>query len=102
MSHRTTPTLAIYGPITRSDLPGLYRRACALLRRHAPALMVCEVWGVEPDAVAVDALAQLALAARRQGCQIRLRGGSAELRELVSFMGLAEVFLDPLADSASR
>ena len=50
--------------------------------------------GVEPDAVTVDALARLQLAARRLGCQVRLRNASDELRELVAFMGLCDVLPD--------
>ena len=44
--------------------------------------------GVDADAVTVDALARLQLAARRHGCQVRLRNASSELLELVAFMGL--------------
>jgi hypothetical protein len=44
--------------------------------------------------VTVDALARLQLAARRRGCQIRLRYASAELLDLVAFMGLADVLPD--------
>ena len=47
--------------------------------------------GVEPDAVTVDALARLQLAARRHGCRVRLCSTSKALRELVSFMGLTDV-----------
>ena len=47
--------------------------------------------GVGVDAVTVDALARLQLAAQRRGCRVRLRNASAELRELVAFMGLADV-----------
>ena len=42
----------------------------------------------------VDALARLQLAARRYGCQVRLRHGSEELLGLVSFMGLTDVLAD--------
>jgi anti-anti-sigma regulatory factor len=49
------------------------------------------VAGVRANAWTVDALARLQLAARRHGCQIRLRGTSPELRELVVFMGLGDV-----------
>jgi ABC-type transporter Mla MlaB component len=90
---RTTTTIAIQGPILRSDLPGLYRRVCALLARRETPVVICGVRGVEADAVSVEALARLALAARRSDCQVRLRGASKELRELVSFMGLDEVLL---------
>jgi ABC-type transporter Mla MlaB component len=51
----------------------------------------CDVEGVKADAVTVDALARLQLAARRQQCRVRLRGASPELRELVAFMGLSHV-----------
>jgi ABC-type transporter Mla MlaB component len=84
-------TFAIYGPIAREDLPGLYQRVCTVLTDAQETLLICEVQGVDADAVTVDALARLGLAARRHGCQIRLRGASAELTELVEFMGLADV-----------
>jgi ABC-type transporter Mla MlaB component len=51
----------------------------------------CDVSGIAVDAVTIDALARLQLAARRYGCQVRLRGASDELRELVAFMGLQDV-----------
>ena len=57
-------------------------------------MALCDVAGIEPDAVTVDALARLQLAARRYGCQVRLRGASRELLELVAFMGLADVLAD--------
>jgi ABC-type transporter Mla MlaB component len=52
---------------------------------------VCDVAGVAADAVTVDALARLQLAARRHACRIRLRGASAALSDLVAFMGLQDV-----------
>jgi ABC-type transporter Mla MlaB component len=84
-------TFAIYGPITRADMPGLCERVCAELRRCRPGVVFCDVAGVEPDAVTVDALARLQLGARRCGCQVRLRNASRELLALVAFMGLADV-----------
>lgn len=89
-----TVTFAIRGPITRADLPGLCTRVCALLSQSGADVVYCDVCGVEPDAVTVDALARLQLAARRQGCQVRLRHGSDELRKLVDFMGLTAVLPD--------
>jgi ABC-type transporter Mla MlaB component len=83
--------LAIRGPIARSDLPGLCARVCARLDGVGEATVLCGVEGIEPDAVTVDALARLQLAARRQGCRVRLRGASANLLELVAFMGLSHV-----------
>ena len=81
----------IRGPITRADLPGLCARVCALLAERPAEVVRCEVDGVEPDAVTVDALARLQLAACRYGCQVRLCGASDELLELVAFMGLEDV-----------
>jgi len=89
-----TLPFAIWGPITRADLPGLCERVCALLERGGAAIALCNVAGVDPDAVAVDALARLQLAARRHDCQIRLRGASVELLALVAFMGLTDVLPD--------
>ena len=89
-----TIAFAIYGPITRADLPGLCARVCALLERSGPTVALCDVSGVHPDAVTVDALARLQLGARRHGCQVRLRHASADLLELVAFMGLRDVLPD--------
>jgi ABC-type transporter Mla MlaB component len=82
---------AIGGPVARADLPGLCERVCALLERIGPDVAFCYVRGVDPDAVTVDALARLQLAARRHGCQVRLRHASDELRELLAFMALTDV-----------
>ncbi|HUF02385.1 MAG TPA: STAS domain-containing protein [Gaiellaceae bacterium] len=89
-----TVTFTISGPITRTDLPGLCDRVCALLSASGAGVAVCDVCGVEPNAATVDALARLQLAARRQGCQVRLRHASEGLRELVAFMGLEDVLPD--------
>jgi ABC-type transporter Mla MlaB component len=86
-----TIMLAIRGPIERADLPGLADRVCALLAAHHPQLALCDVRGVGADAATVDALARLQLAARRHSCQVRLRGASTELLELVEFLGLSDV-----------
>ena len=85
---------AIEGPIARADLPGLCERVCALLEQSKAGVAYCDVQSVDVDAVTVDALARLQLAARRRGCQVRLRRPSQELRELVAFMGLRDVLPD--------
>lgn len=82
---------AIWGPIARSDLPGLCERVCGLLAAADAEEALCNVSGVPVDAVTVDALARLQLAACRHGCRVRLRHASAELGELVAFMGLSDV-----------
>ena len=87
----STLVFRIEGPIARADLPGLCDRVCGLFERSGAAVAYCRVDGVEPDAVTVDALARLQLAAQRHGCQVRLVDASAELLELVAFMGLCDV-----------
>ena len=89
-----TVAFAITGPIARDDLPGLCARVCALLERSGSGVALCDVRGVPPDAVTVDALARLQLAARRHGCRVRLRHASDGLLELVAFMGLEDVLPD--------
>jgi ABC-type transporter Mla MlaB component len=82
---------AVAGPIARSDLPGLCDRVCTMFERSGAAVALCDVKGVPADAVTVDALARLQLAARRHACRVRLRNASSELLELVAFLGLEDV-----------
>jgi ABC-type transporter Mla MlaB component len=93
-ARHTTVAFAIRGPIAPADLPGLCERVCALLDESRADVALCDVHGVEPDAVTVDALCRLQLAARRYGCRVRLRHASDELLELVAFMGLSEILAD--------
>jgi ABC-type transporter Mla MlaB component len=88
---RERAAFAIGGPIRRADLPGLCARVCALLETQPRGVLLCDVRAVSADVVAADALARLQLAARRRGCQVRLRGASTELRELIELLGLADV-----------
>jgi ABC-type transporter Mla MlaB component len=90
----STIVFAIDGPIARADLPGLCDRVCELLHRSRPEVALCDVRGVDVDAVTVDALARLQLAARRHGCTVRLQNASSELLELVAFMGLQNVLAE--------
>ena len=89
-----TVAFAIRGPIKRTDLPGLCERVCSLLELSGADVAVCDVHGVEPDAVTVDALARLQLAAGRRDCQVRLRNASTDLLDLLLFMGLRDVLPD--------
>jgi len=94
VNEKTTISFAVRGPVARPDLPGLCDRLCALLEASRAAIAWCDVCGVDTDAVTVDALARLQLAAARHGCQVRLLGASDELRDLVAFMGLEDVLPD--------
>ena len=82
---------AVYGPITHADLPGLCDRVCRVFAENPAAEILCDVRSVAPDAVTVDALARLQLAAQRNGRRVRLQNASPELRELVAFMALENV-----------
>ena len=83
--------VVISGRIERLDVPRLCLRLLEALQQSTCAVVVCDVRGVVPDAVAVDALARLQLTARRRGGEIRLRGASRELKELLDVAGLGEV-----------
>ena len=93
-------TFSIHGPIARADLPGLCDRVCGVLEASRAPVLDCDVRSVDVDAVTVDALARLQLAARRRGCLIRLRHASPELLELVAFMGLEDVLGEELGVEA--
>ncbi|HEV7528049.1 MAG TPA: STAS domain-containing protein [Solirubrobacteraceae bacterium] len=90
-SAQRSVSIEIRGPLRREDLPGLFERTCAALSCSASDVLRCEVAGIDADAVAVDALARLALAARRRRCSVRLCGASQDLRMLVAFAGLDDV-----------
>ncbi|HSP37659.1 MAG TPA: STAS domain-containing protein [Frankiaceae bacterium] len=97
--HSDASDFAIRGPIFRADLPGLCHRVCDLLADRAGTEVSCDVASVPSDAVTVEALALLQLAARRRGCRIRLQGASEQLRGLVAFLGLRDVLSE---ESVSR
>src|SRR5919204_5222163 len=69
-----------------------------------PRPLVCDLAGLDHvDAGTVDALARLQLAARRRGCELRLRRTPAELRCLLDFTGLAEVLgVEPGREAEER
>ena len=91
-----TIRVAIRTPVRPADLPGLTARVCRRLERARPDVLQCELeppGQVVADAVALDALARLALAARRHGCELRLLGVSPELQALAELAGLTGVLI---------
>lgn len=84
-------TLDIRVPLAQDDLPGLWRRVREVMSESGAATVLCDVRDLDPDAVTVDALCRIQLAARRYRCKVRLLNASSELRELVAYMGLTEV-----------
>ena len=87
-------TFVVGGPIRRCDLAGLCARFGRVLARAEPEVAICELRGVQADAVTLDGLARLRLIARRRGSRMLVRGGSADLRELVALAGLCEVLVE--------
>jgi len=83
--------LVVEAPIERADIPGLCARVCRLLEESDAPTVVCDVGAHAPDAVTLDALARLQLAASRRGKSIELHRTSGELRALLELMGLGEV-----------
>jgi hypothetical protein len=64
------------------------------LRESAPGLprpLRCDARALPADAAAVDALARVALVARRHGCELWLCDAGPALRELIDFTGLSVV-----------
>jgi hypothetical protein len=95
-SEAHTIAFSLPSSLVLADLSVLCEWICGLLERTGAEVVLCDVRDAGPDAVTVDALARLQCAARRRGCEVRLRRPSDELRELVGFMGLADVL--PQAD----
>ncbi|MGH2753943.1 MAG: STAS domain-containing protein [Actinomycetota bacterium] len=80
------------GSISRAEIPGLCDRVRIWLENSASEQLVCDVEAlVEPDAVAVDALARLQLTARRCGSKVRVRNAREDLQQLIALMGLSDV-----------
>lgn len=85
--------LTIWGPLTREDLPGLYGRVCAHLADRPAGDVACDVTGVAADAVAVEALARLQLAARANEQRVVMSGASDPLRAVIELVGLSGVLV---------
>ncbi|HET8980980.1 MAG TPA: STAS domain-containing protein [Solirubrobacteraceae bacterium] len=82
--------LEVRGPLSPEALPELYEWACARLAQAGGRPVEMNVAGIAADAVAVAAVARLALAARRHGCAVTLRGAGDDFRALLELCGLWE------------
>jgi ABC-type transporter Mla MlaB component len=99
----TTIVFAIAGPLGRDELPGLCVRFRRALAESGAELAVCDVRGLPADAVALDALARVGLAAHRLGGRICLRSAAEGLRDLVSLAGLEQVLpVEPRRQAEQR
>lgn len=84
------PGVLVVGPITRADVPLLCERLRLLVHGSGVEVVACDVRALAADVVAIEALARLALTARRLGCRVRLRRLSRELKGLLDLCGLAD------------
>ncbi|MEU9232868.1 STAS domain-containing protein [Streptomyces subrutilus] len=88
-----TRTLALEGPL--DDVPALCARVSEACR-DGPALVVCDVRAVGTAGLGcVEALARMALTARRHGSPLRVTGADGRLRALLGLVGLVELLGEP-------
>ena len=84
--------VVISTPIDRAGIPALCDRVGKLLEASASDVVcdvVCDVGAIlDPDIAAVDAVARLALTARRLDREIRWSHASTRLEQLLAFVGL--------------
>jgi ABC-type transporter Mla MlaB component len=74
------------------DVPDLLERLGPHVVRGETTVVLCDLAELSrADMGTVDALARLALRARRMGCLVSLRDASPELRELLALAGLCEI-----------
>jgi len=84
--------LVIGRPLAPDHIPGICDRACRLLEDSDDGVLRCDVGAlVEPDAVDVDALARVQLTTTRKGGRLLLMHVPPRLKDLLVFLGLAEV-----------
>jgi hypothetical protein len=76
--------------VTRADVTAACERLRALAGDGGVALVACDASALGAELAAVDALARLALLARRLGCPLRVRRASPQLRALVALCGLGD------------
>jgi len=85
----TTVAFAVAGPIARADIPALCGSVAVLLEASGADIALCDVAALPADAAAVDAVARIALAARRMGRRLVLREATDDLLDLLAFAGVA-------------
>jgi anti-anti-sigma regulatory factor len=92
---RRSIVVAVGSQIAPPDLATLCAGVRARLERSGADVVVIDLGAVrDPDAVTVDAMARLALTARRLGCEVELRDSPRELTDLLAFTGLGDVVAD--------
>jgi hypothetical protein len=87
------PELAVRGRIDPGDVEALVAQVERALDRSSSGPVTCDVAAlVDPDLVAMDALARMQLAARTRGRTVRLRDPTRDLADLLALCGMWDVF----------
>ena len=92
MSPQPKTIVLVVDSLEPDDVTGLIDRAGPGIVRGDTTIILSDLARLaDADLATVDALARLALRARRMGCVVCLRDPSTELLELVGLAGLGEV-----------
>lgn len=79
-------------PLQREEVPALVERLRRGLVGGGIANVLCDVHGLLPDLITIEALVRVRLTARRLGAGVRLRGASPRLIHALQVCGLGELF----------
>jgi ABC-type transporter Mla MlaB component len=97
------PALALSGRIGTDDAPGLCDRVREALVRQGGDPVRCDCGEIaDPDVGTVDALARMALTARRGGGRLEFLDACPDLRELLRLVGLAELAVEVVGQPEER
>jgi len=97
------PNLALAGRIGPDDGAGLCDRVREAVIRQRGTPVRCDCGEIaDPDVGTVDALARMALAARRGGSRLELLDACPDLRELLWLVGLAELAVEVVGQPEER
>jgi ABC-type transporter Mla MlaB component len=92
MSPQPKTIMLVVDSLEPDDVPALLGPIGPGRVRGDATIILCDLARLaDADLATVDALARLALRARRMGCAVSLRDPSTELLELVGLAGLGEV-----------
>ena len=92
MSPQPKTIVLVVDSLEPADVAALLARMGPPTVRGDATIILCDLARLaDADMATVDALARLALRARRMGCAVSLRDPSTELLELVGLAGLGEV-----------
>jgi ABC-type transporter Mla MlaB component len=88
-AERATGVFTLRG-VTHGDQKAACERLHALASSGRCQAIACDVGALAADVGTVEALARLALVAKRLGYALKVRGASTELRDLVELCGLTD------------